>query len=36
MKNVTIDPSILELIGKSRPAGLAFSNVNPVTGRASV
>jgi hypothetical protein len=36
MKNVTIDPSIRELIGKSRPAGLAFSIAGPVTGRTSV
>jgi hypothetical protein len=36
MKNVTIDPSIRELIGKSRPEGLAFSIAGPVTGRTSV
>jgi hypothetical protein len=36
VKNVTIDPSIRELIGKSRPAGLAFSIAGPVTGRTSV
>jgi hypothetical protein len=35
MKNVTIDPSIRELIGKSRPSGLTFSTVTPVTGRTS-